>query len=417
MKRLLLLSALLIIISGCAHTKVVRVDNIPLMKAIEPVKVEEADPYKFERSMPSSSMTLNSLISFSKTYPRVYSDDGVLSMGAGSDMLAVLKENEIGFTMPLCSGLVLKKRFYHIRVYGYEAAVFNEERIEVYSARECAMYGSYQRLLRGGVEIIPGHILEWEGSRAVLRNSYNGKVLFNGDTGIPILSAGMIDGRPALLQNTGYLLLYNQEMKSFTLLNQLPSGYDKIFHSEGSFYGTLLKNGKFFIMDAKDAIVSDEENCEASAFGLAGRCGSKLLAGKKIYRDLPDGQFFTANKKSYATLNEEGNFNIYYLDVVWQRFLSMNYTIPKACVSEGALYFKSFSGNTYKIHKGKESKVSSIPENCRYTGVYIKNGDFYCGGRKPCAVFSKIVNKDKNTQMMRRIENNTIYYYFEKIKK
>lgn len=417
MRRLLLLPVLIMILSGCVYTKVVRVDNIPLMKALEPVKVEEAEPHVFERSMPSSSMTLNSLISFSKTYPRVYSDDGVLSMGAGSDMLAILKENEIGFTMPLCSGLVLKKKFYHIRVFGYDAAAFNEERIEVYSAKECAMYGSYQRLLRGGVEIIPGYILEWEGSKAVLRNAYNGKLLYNGDTGIPILSAGMIDGRPALLQNTGYLLLYNQDMKSFTLLNQLPSGFDKIFHSEGNFYGTLLNSRKFFIMDSKDAIVSDQTDCEASAFGLAGKCGNVLIAGKKIYRDLPEGQFFTANKKSYATLNEEGNFNIYYLDVVWQRFLSINYSMPKACVSEGALYFKSFSGKTYKIHNAKESEVSSIPENCRYKNVYIKNGSFYCGGRKPCAVFSKRVNKNKNMQMMKRIENNTIYYYFEKINK
>ena len=412
-KSVLITACIVLLLYGCAEKQKV-ITNGQLLQVVSPVKAEPSNPKDFEDKIPESSMMRNSLISFSKTYQRVYSDSNVTSMAAGKDMIAVLKPDEIGFTIASCPGLYLKHSYENVKVYGLEAVIYNGSHVDVYSAAECASVGTYPRMLNGSVEIVPNYIIEWAGSQAALRNSYNGDELYKGDTGLLIQAAGYVNGAPVLLQENGYLLTYDKNMKAFVLTGQIPSGYNEIYDSEGRFYGTLKDNKKFFVLDNDTVKISDNTDCTASPYSVSGLCGTTLITDSQIYHDLPVKDKFASTSTTFITL-DKSNIQIYYLETVWQRFLSMSYEMPKACVAGNVLYYKSFSGNMYQNIKGKETKISVMPKKCSSKNIVLNYGEFYCSGKK-CGRFASPIKNNSEAVMYRRIEDNTIYYYFDNLK-
>ena len=412
-KSVLITACIVLLLYGCAEKQKV-ITNGQLLQVVSPVKAEPSNPKDFEDKIPESSMMRNSLISFSKTYQRVYSDSNVTSMAAGKDMIAVLKPDEIGFTIASCSGLYLKHSYENVKVYGLEAVIYNGSHVDVYSAAECASVGTYPRMLNGSVEIVPNYIIEWAGSQAALRNSYNGDELYKGDTGLLIQAAGYVNGAPVLLQENGYILTYDKNMKAFVLTGQIPSGYNEIYHSEGRFYGTLKDNKKFFVLDNDTVKISDNTDCTASPYSVSGLCGTTLITDSQIYHDLPVKDKFASTSTTFITL-DKSNIQIYYLETVWQRFLSMSYEMPKACVAGNVLYYKSFSGNMYQNIKGKETNISVMPKKCSSKNIVLNYGEFYCSGKK-CGRFASPIKNNSEAVMYRRIEENTIYYYFDNLK-
>ena len=93
----------------------------------------------------------------------------------------------------------------------------------------------------------------------------------------------------------------------------------------------------------------------------------------------------------------------------------MSYKLPNACRAGNALYYKSFSGNIYKNVNGKESFVSAVPKNCSSKNIVLNYGEFYCSGKK-CGKFAAPIKNNSDAVMYRRIEDNTIYYYFDNLK-
>lgn len=409
----LFIFSIILFLSGCATKQQIVTDG-QLLQVIKPVKVEPSNPKDFESRIPESSMIRNSLISFSKTYQRVYADSNVTSISAGKDIIAVLKPDEIGFTMPSCPGLLLKSYYDKIKVYGYEAIIYNSSSVDVYSAKECASVGKYPRMLNGNVEIVPNYIIEWVGSKAALKNSYNGEELYNGDTGFLIVAAGYVNGVPVLLQENGYLLSYDSNIHAFVLKGQIPSGYNEIYHSEGRFYGTLKDNKKFFVLDNDTVRISDNTDCIASPYSVSGLCGTTLITDTEIYHDMPVKGQFASTSTTFMNL-DKSNLQIYYLETVWQRFLNISYEKPVACLSGTTLYYKSFSGNMYQYVNGKEIKVVSFPKNCSSNNIIYNYGEFYCSSKR-CAKFASSINNNSDAVMYRRIEDNTIYYFFENLK-
>ncbi len=412
-KSVLIAASMILLLYGCAEKQKI-ITGGQLLQVVSPVKAEPSNPKDFEMKIPESSMIRNSLISFGKTYQRVYSDSNVTSIAAGKDMIAVLKPDEIGFTIASCPGLYLKKSYDNVRVYGLEAVIYNSSHVDVYSAAECASLGTYPRMLNGSVEIVPNYIIEWVGSQAALRNSYNGDELYIGDTGLLIKAAGYLNGAPVLLQENGYVLTYDKNMKAFVLTGQIPSGYNEIYHSESRFYGTLKDNKKFFVLDNDTVKISDNTDCTASPYSVSGLCGTTLITDSEIYHDLPVKDKFASTSTAFITL-DKSNIQIYYLETVWQRFLSMSFELPKACVSGKSLYYKSLSGNIYQNINGKEIKISVMPKKCSYKNIVLNYGEFYCSGKK-CGKFALPIKNNTEAVMYRRIEDNTIYYYFDNLK-
>lgn len=402
-----------LILTACAAKKTPETD-ISRIKTTEKSEkhLTEAGPDDFEKNMPASSVLRQSLVIFENTYSRVYSDDNVINAAAGDSMAAVLKPGEISFTTPACPALVLDGDFSDLSVSGYDVLVYSSSRLDYYSAYDCVRYASLKKALRGPAVLVDKFILEWNGAKAVMREAHTGGIIFNGDMGSPIASAGKIGGKPVFVLFNKYIMAYNENAKAFIISGSFPLDFDTLLFASGTFYGTL-KTGEFFTIDDNNSNITAYKDCALSPSSPYAICDDALTDGGKKYARLPPSITFSSGAGLYLTINK-GNLNIYSLKNSWQRFVSFGYEKPVACLDDsGTIYFKGFSGKSYKISGMAESETDETPgKKCSLKGVSFRGGKFICG-EKECGTFAEEVNSDLNATMFRRNEDGKIYYYFE----
>lgn len=412
MKYRLILVIFIFILTACAGKQVsTPVIPLPLMKGADPIEIPSASPLEFEKSIPSSSILKKSLFVFENTYPRIYSDNGVLAVAAGQEMLAVLKEGVIEFTMPYCTSLVTKGDYNKIRVDGFIATVYSQSQIRLFSGKECAAFGTYKRLLRGEVAFLLGYVIEWEGSKVLLRDGQTSKVLVDGDMGLHIATVGTFGNMLLLVHSNGYVTRYDVDAKAFVFNDPFPIKFDFIYYSERMFYGINSETKNFFMISKMDYEFTQYKNCIISNTSPYALCGDRLVGFGKIYDGVPKSTFFTASGALFADLNA-GNLNIYTLTNSWQRFLRLDYELPAPCLSaDGSIYFNNFEGGVVKLFNEEQVAVEKRPDVCDVKSVAIKDGEFLCKG-KPCGVFALKILSSGGDSMFRRIENGKRYYFF-----
>ena len=412
MKKLLLSIIALMIISCGAKQPIA--DNANLIEVSKPTVESKISPEDFEKSMPESSIIRQSLIIFENTFSRVYSVDNVIDALADDEIISVLKNGEIGFSMPMCSSLVLDGTFGRVGLSGYNAVVWSPTRIDFYSAYDCVRYASLKKAFIGPALILGNVIAEWKESKAVIRNAYNGDIIFNGETGGNIVTAGMVNDKIVVVHDNGYIMSYRNEINAFAIEGRFPLEFSKLFYSAGVFYGTL-KTGEFFTVTNTETNITSYKDCNLSSSSPFAMCGDILTNGNIEYKGLPVAPIFSAGDNFYLTI-KESTLNIYKLTNSWQRFVSFGYDLPKGCVDGlGDIYYKGFSGNTYKISKEQESKVDSIPQNCDFSGVIFEKGNFICNGSF-CGKFAEYVTEDTTGSMYKRFEEGKVYYFFNENK-
>lgn len=409
---LLLLAALL---SSCAtKQRVIQPQNpLPLMRAPAPVEAPESNPTEFEKSIPASSILKKSLFVFDNTYPRIYSDDGILAVAAGEKLLAALKEDSIGFTMPYCSSLVTDGGYNRVKVDGYNALVYGSQKIALFSAEECAGFAQHKRKLKGDVALLGGRIVEWEGSMVFLSEAISGKTLFNGETGLAVATAGIINGETVLIHYNGYITYYDVNARAFAFKGSFPVEFDVLGFSEGKFYGIKKQTKEFFILTERNSELTAFTDCILSGSSPYALCqgGSKLVGQGVSYEGLQKSTYFTANDSFFADI-KNGIMSVYSLKPVWQRFLRLDFELPAPCVDKiGDIYFNSFSGGLMKLSKGMQSFVEKRPDKCDEKSVKIKSGKFLCKN-KECGVFAERIIESGGDTMFRRIENGQRFYFF-----
>lgn len=402
-----------VVLSSCAvKSKSVQSQNpLPLMKAPDPVEVSVSDPAEFEKSVPTSVILKKSLFVFENTYPRIYSDDGVLAIAAGEKLLAALKEDSIGFTMPYCSSLVTGGGYNGLKVEGYGALIYGRDKIALFSAEECVRFALHKRKLRGEVALIGDRVVEWEGSKVFLREALSGKTLFDGETGLAVATAGLINGETVLVHYNGYITYYDVQAKAFAFKGSFPVEFEALRFSEGKFYGIKKGTKEFFILTEKDAELTQYTDCVLSPSSPYALCGERLAGQGKSYDGVPKATDFTANGSFFADL-KVGIMKVYSLQPSWQRFIKFDFDLPAPCLDEtGDVYFNNFSGEVIKLSKGVESPGEKRPDKCDGKSVKIKNGEFLCKN-KPCGVFAEKIMQSGGDTMFRRMENGKRYYFF-----
>lgn len=384
---------------------------LPLMRGADPIEVPSADPLEFEKSIPSSSLLKKSLFIFEKTYPRIYSDNGVLAVAAGEEMLVALKEGVIEFTMPYCTSLVTKGSYNRVKVDEFIATAYGQSQIELFSGKECVSFGTYKRLLRGEVAFYLGYVIEWEGSKVLLRDGRNSEVLVDGDMGLHIATAGTFGNMLILVHSNGYITRYDTGAKAFVFNDPFPVKFDYLYYSEDMYYGINSETKNFFMISKADYEFTQYKDCILSDTSPYALCGDRLVGFGRIYDGVPASKVFTASGALFADLNA-GNLNIYTLADSWQRFLRLDYELPAPCISsDGAIYFNDFEGGVIKFFNENEYAVEKRPDKCDTKSVAIKDGAFLCKG-KPCGVFALKILSSDGDNMFLRIENGKRYYFF-----
>lgn len=413
MKNSLIILIISYFIISCASKKVVVNDElISASNQKETTKIE-INPDDFAKNMPSSNIIRQSLIHYENTYSRVYSDDEVINAAGSSKMIAVIKPLEIGFTIPNCPGLVLDGSFANLWVSEYNAVIFGSSRVDFYSAFDCARYASYKKAFNTGPAITLGrYILEWSGSKVVIRDAYNSSIIFNGDVGGNVVTAGLVKGVIGVVLDNRYIMTFKDKIKAFSIEGTFPVDFAYIAYSDNTFYG-ILKSGEFFTVTDTETNVTNHKNCTLSHTSPYAMCNGILTNGKEEYKGLPMGDIFSVGVGLYLTINDT-TLNIYSLTPSWQRFVALGYELPVGCTDKkGVLYYNGFSGLTYKVSKDNVNVVEQMPKGCNKKNVTLRDGKFYCG-KKVCGIFSEIVNQDDKNKMYIRKEEGKVYFYFSK---
>ena len=409
MKKLLALFISVFLVS-CGGKSVVSSNEELANASKQETSLKSSLPEDFEKAMPSSAIIRSSLIIFENTYSRVYSEDNVLDAAAGSKMAAVLKAGDVGFTMSMCSSLVLDGSFSNVGVSDYNAVVWSSSRIDFYSAFDCARYASFKKAFPGKAVIADNKIIEWQATKAVIRDAYNGSIIFNGDTGGNIVTAGKIGDKLVIVQDNGYVMSFRDEIKAFAIDGRFPIDFLKLSYADGMFYG-VLKSGEFFTSDHTKTNITPYKNCILSNSSPYALCDGILTNGEEEYIGVATASKFSAGGGLYIVLNDT-TLNIYSLKNSWQRFVSFDYSMPKGCIdNNGQLYFTGFSGKSFQVSESGETLADKIPEGCDVSKVTVNNGKFVCSGTE-CGTFSERVLSDSESVMYRRSEDGKVYYYF-----
>ncbi len=87
----------------------------------------------------------------------------------------------------------------------------------------------------------------------------------------------------------------------------------------------------------------------------------------------------------------------------------------KLCLKDGKAYFKDFDNSIkYLTASGREQKADALPETCDHSFDF-KNGGLKRPDGKDIYSYADIVNRSDKALMLKRVIDDDIYYYFEKL--
>ncbi len=370
-------------------------------------------PETFERSIPESIITLSSLTIFEYGYDSLYYGSGLIDFATDDNVIVLLSEDQLVSNVKTCKSMPLNYIFNKVYPYKSFIVVYNYSTIEVYSLKECGKLASYSRALNGDIKVVDDVLIEYESSRVVLRELLTGTQISTVETDLQIATAGEYNGKISLIHKNGFITFYDKKVNSFLLDTTVNLNFAHINYINSSFYG-VTNDGAFFTIIDDKVTTYEEKNCYISSGSIAAICSTKLLYDGQVYENVPNMGKFIAGKGVFITFNPPA-FQMYKLIQAYQKKVQFDYMLPSLCQTPNkTIYFKNFSGKNRKVQNKIESATSNIPKSCkRNAKLYIENGVFVCGN-KDCGTFSERIVIDEETSRYKRLEENKIFYYYNK---
>ncbi len=376
-------------------------------------KTSDITPESFERAIPESTISLSSLTIFEYGYDSLYYGSGLIDFATDDNVIVLLSEDQIVSNVKTCQSLHLNYIFNKIYPYKSLIIVYNYSTVEVYSLKECGKLASYSRALNGDIKVVDDVLIEYESSRVVLRELLTGKQITTVETDLEIATAGEFEGKISLIHKNGFITYYDQKVNSFLLDTAVNLNFAHINYINSSFYG-VTNNGSFFTVINDKTTNYEDKNCYISSGSVAAICNTKLLYNGQVYENVPNMGKFIAGKDVFITFNPP-DFQMYKLIQAYQKKVQFDYILPTLCrTPNNSIYFKDFSGRSRKVVNKIESATSNIPKSCKPNAkLYIENGDFVCDDND-CGTFSERIVIDEATSRYKRLEENKIFYYYNK---
>ena len=370
-------------------------------------------PEIFERSVPESLITLSSLTIFEYGYDSLYYGNGLIDFATDDNVIVLLSGDQLVSNVKTCQAMPLNYIFNKVYPYKSFIIVYNYSTIEVYSLKECGKLASYTRALNGDIKVVDDFLIEYESSRVVLRELLTGAQISTVETDLEIATAGEYNGRVSLIHKNGFITYYDKKVNSFLLDTAVNLNFAHINYINSSFYG-ITNDGAFFTIINGKVTTYEDKNCYISSGSIAAICSTKLLYNGQVYENVPNMGKFIAGKGVFITFNPP-EFQMYKLIQAYQKKVQFDYTLPSLCrTSNNTIYFKNFSGKNRKVENKVESATSSIPKSCKPNAkLYIEKGVFVCDNNN-CGNFSEKIVIDEETSRYKRLEENKIFYYYNK---
>jgi len=416
---------LALLISACATTTKAPIDKAEksMMLGVQIKKglVAGDDPSVFEKSMPTSDIILSSVVRFVKepTVKRLSND--VIDIDYDIGMLAILKKDRIETNRAICPAILLKDdKYLSVSLSGGVALVTGSKYAILADLKECGILHEMDSSGKG-FSLSDKYLLEFTRNSFELYDKRRVKKIFDGSF-IGEVVMGRVSGENLMFANeNGKIALMSIKTQKYTAMYPDSIDLKEAYFNDGDVYiydsdnrltrltadfdaGLLSENGQ---TQAKDGCFflkrSDKMFCDGYIFGLDLAYESPVDADRGLVRD---GLIF---------LIKNGEVNFVDTTLRYKKSLMLASTEKMLCLKEGKAYFKDFDSSVkYLTASGREQKADQLPEVCDHK-FNFKDGNLKRPDGKVIYDFADVVNRSENTKMLKRVIDDVIYYYFERL--
>jgi len=377
-------------------------------------------PSDFEKRMPSSDITLGSVVKFSKepTVKQLATD--VIDLDYEKGTLVLLKKDRLEINDLNCREIRLDEDNYiSVRLDGGLALVTGSENSYLLDISQCGAI--YETDSQGkGFSISDKYMLEFTRNGYDLYDRRRTRKLHSGNF-LGSVRAGDISGNSIMFANEdGKVALMSAITGKFTAI--YPEQIDiKQIYFEGTDVYVLNSDNELMRLTADfiNGVLNMSEKIQAKdgCFFLKhnGRlfCDQYVYGFDIAYKSPVDGVKGLIKDDLIFLVDKEGVANFVDVKLTYKKSVKLGRKGKKLCLSEGLAYFIDLDGSVKTISAaGLEKKMASMPETCDHRFDFDK-GALKTPDGKEIYRYADVVNSSDKALMMKRVIDGDIYYFFE----
>jgi len=413
---------MLMLITACATTN--PTDKLPQKNVSLIIKkglVQGENPDDFKKTMPSSEITLSSIIRYTKEPTVKHIADDVIDMDYERGRLVFLKEDHIEINRPECPTILLPAdRYLSIRLEGDIILVTGAKNTILADANQCGILHELDSAGKG-FSLSDNYMLEFTRNTFALYDkkrtnklhggSFLGAVVIGDLSGDNIMFANE-NGKIAIMSaKTGkYRAIYPDSIAIKQLYFEGNRVYvydqDNVLRELSADYdtGELVQTGS---SQAKDGCFFLKRSgmlfCDGYLYGLDIAYESPIEADSGLVRD---GLIF---------LKQNNIVNFVDTTLTYKKSVVIASTDKKLCLRDGKAFFKDFDGSVkFVTASGAEHEAEAMPAECDHRFDF-KKGALKTPSGKEIYHFADVVNSSEKAYMLRRDVGGNVYYYFERL--
>lgn len=380
---------------------------------------EGEKPSDFENEMPESDITLASVIRFAKEPTVKEIASGVKDLDYDGGILVLLKDDRLETNHIDCPYISLDEDNYlSVRLENGLALVTGAENAYLLDVVQCGAV--YQTESPGkGFALSEKYMLEFTNNGFELFDNRRTRKLHSGSF-LGSVRAGDLSGSSVMFANeNGKIAVMSAVTGKFTAIYPENIDIKEVYFEDRDVY-ILNKDNELIRLTADfekgQLELAEKIQAKDGCFFLKrnGRlfCDQYVYGFDIAYKSPVDGQRGLVRDGLIFLINEGV---VYFVDVErkYKKAVLFKSAGKKLCLNEGLAYFTDLDGTVKLISaKGEEKRVPAMPENCDHRFDFEK-GALKTPDGKEIYRYAEIVNRSEEYLMLKRVIDESVYYYFE----
>ncbi|ADD67277.1 hypothetical protein Dacet_0479 [Denitrovibrio acetiphilus DSM 12809] len=377
-------------------------------------------PEDFEKEMPSSDITLASIISFTKKPTVKDIADDVTDLDYENGLLVLLKGRTIETNRIDCPSILLPDDKYRsIQLENGLAVVAGSTKAVLADIAQCGTL--YETNSAGkGFSLSKDYFLEITGNTFSIYDSRRTRELHKGDF-LGSVYIGMLSGDKAMFVNdNGKIALMSARTGKYIAIYGGSVQVRQAYFENDSIYVYDEENDlRRLTADYKAGRLIDDGNTQAIDGCFFFKRSGKLYCDGYIYGldiayDLPVDADKGLIRDGLIFVVKDGVVSFVDTTLAYKKSVKLAPAGNRLCLKDGLAYFTDFNGSfKYISASGDEETADEMPDECDHSFDF-EQGALRTPDGKEIYRFADIVNSSEKAYMLKRVIDDEVYYYFEK---